>query len=75
MELCEKKDLTRLLAKYQDDLLGYDDANRSLRPVKGMDEWEKPYHRNARSQYEHARIIVAQLSKEIGTEMLKKEQL
>ena len=75
MKLDEKKDLACLLAKYQEEMQCADEQNRRLQNVSDMLEWQKPYHRNARSQYEHARLIVAQLSKEIGAEMLKKEQM
>lgn len=75
MKLDEKKDLVRLLTKYQHEMQIADGLNRSLKTASDMLEWQKPYRRNARSQYEHARLIVSQLSRKIGAEMLKKEQL
>lgn len=69
MKLSDKKELVRLLALYQQDLLKDNEYN-----VKEAEKCpDKPWLRNhkvgVKAQYEHARIISAKLSVEIGKEL------
>lgn len=59
MQLAEKQELVRLLNLYQADLL-MDNDNNIREAAKHPDKkWVK-------AQYEHARVIAAKLSVEIG---------
>lgn len=59
MQLAEKQELVRLLNLYQADLLNQNRKNIE----NGRTEYFVP---GVKAQYEHARIIAAKLSVEIG---------
>lgn len=69
MKLAEKQDLVRLLNMYQADLVADNDANiKESRKHPGK-KWEGNYKLGIKTMYEHARIISAKLSTEIGKEI------
>lgn len=75
MQLAEKQELVRLLMIYQNDLVNDDSANRKelMRCEKNkISRWSKDanFKHGIKSKYEHARIIVADLSKDISEELL-----
>lgn len=62
MQLAEKQELVRLLNLYQADLL-----NNIREAAKHSEKkWEGTYKTGVKAQYEHARVIAAKLSVEIG---------
>ena len=66
MLLAEKQELVRLLNLYQAELL-MDNDNNIREAVKHREnQWEGTYKTGVKAQYEHARIIAAKLSVEIG---------
>ena len=66
MLLAEKQELVRLLNLYQAELL-MDNDNNIREAVKHREnKWEGTYKAGVKAQYEHARIIAAKLSVEIG---------
>lgn len=70
MQLAEKQELVRLLNLYQAELLMDNDANvREAKKHSPDKKWEGTYKLGVKAQYEHARIISAKLSVEIGKEM------
>lgn len=65
MKLSEKQELVRLLNLYQADLIAVNDSN--IAEAKKHDpRWEGSYQIGVKAQYEHARIISAKLSVDIG---------
>lgn len=64
MQLAEKQELVRLLNLYQADLLMDNDNN--IREAAKHPEWGGTYKIGVKAQYEHARVIAAKLSVEIG---------
>lgn len=64
MQLAEKQELVRLLNLYQADLL-MDNNIREAAKHSGK-KWEGTYKTGVKAQYEHARVIAAKLSVEIG---------
>lgn len=65
MKLAEKQELVRLLNLYQADLLTDNDNIREAAKHSGK-KWEGNYKTGVKAQYEHARVIAAKLSVEIG---------
>lgn len=66
MQLAEKQELVRLLSLYQNDLL-MDNYNNILEAAKHSGKKrEGTYKIGVKAQYEHARVIAAKLSVEIG---------
>ena len=66
MKLAEKQELVRLLSLYQTDLL-MDNENNIREAAKHPEKkWDGTYKIGVKAQYEHARIIIAKLSVEIG---------
>ena len=77
MTVEEKQDLSRLLRRYQEDLLEANNRNIELQ-AKYDAENDSELRRNAilwemksglKSQYEHARLIINKIDVEIGREM------
>lgn len=66
MQLAEKQELVRLLNLYQTDLLMDNDTNIREAAKHPKKKWEGTYKIGVKSQYEHARVIIAKLSVEIG---------
>lgn len=67
MTIPEKQELVRLLNLYQVDLLMDNDNNiREAAKHSGRRKWEGNYKTGVKAQYEHARVIAAKLSVEIG---------
>lgn len=66
MQLAEKQELVRLLSLYQTDLL-MDNYTNILESAKHPGKkWEGTYKIGVKAQHEHARVIAAKLSAEIG---------
>lgn len=66
MQLAEKQELVRLLNLYQDELL-MENYNNILEAAKHSGKkCEGTYKIGVKAQYEHARVIAAKLSVEIG---------
>ena len=64
MQLAEKQELVWLLNLYQADLLMDNNIREAAKhPEK---KWEGTYKTGVKAQYEHARVIAAKLSVEIG---------
>lgn len=59
-------DLVRLLNLYQADLLMDNDNNIREAAKHPEKKWEGTYKTGVKAQYEHARVIAAKLSVEIG---------
>ena len=66
MQLAEKQELVRLLSLYQTELLMDNDTNIRESAKHPEKKWEGTYKIGVKAQYEHARIIIAKLSVEIG---------
>ena len=66
MQLAEKQELVRLLSLYQTDLLMDNDTNILESAKHHGKKWEGTYKIGVKAQYEHARVIIAKLSVEIG---------
>ena len=66
MQLAEKQELVRLLNLYQAELLMENDNNIREAAKHSGKKWEGTYKIGVKAQYEHARIIIAKLSVEIG---------
>ena len=66
MTLLEKRDLLTLLNKYQDELLQKLDEDGKFRY---KDEFGIEIGHGYKAQYDHARIIIRKLSKEISDEV------
>ena len=66
MQLAEKQELVRLLSLYQTDLLMDNDTNIREAAKHPKNKCEGTYKIGVKAQYEHARIIIAKLSVEIG---------
>ena len=66
MQLAEKQELVRLLSLYQTELLMDNDTNILEAAKHPEKKWEGTYKIGVKAQYEHARIIIAKLSVEIG---------
>ena len=66
MQLAEKQELVRLLSLYQTELLMDNDTNIREAAKHPKKQWEGTYKIGVKAQYEHARIIIAKLSVEIG---------
>lgn len=66
MQLAEKQELVRLLSLYQTDLLMDNDTNIREASKHPKKKWEGTYKIGVKAQYEHARVIIAKLSVEIG---------
>lgn len=66
MQLAEKQELVRLLSLYQADLLMDNDNNIREAAKHSGKKWEGTYKTGVKAQYEHARVIAAKLSVEIG---------
>lgn len=66
MQLAEKQELVRLLSLYQTDLLKDNDTNIREAAKHPEKKWEGTYKIGVKAQYEHARVIIAKLSVEIG---------
>lgn len=66
MQLSEKQELVRLLNLYQADLLMDNDTNIREVAKHPKKKWEGTYKIGVKAQYEHARVIIAKLSAEIG---------
>ena len=66
MQLAEKQELVRLLSLYQTDLLIDNDTNIQEAAKHPEKKWEGTYKIGVKAQYEHARVIIAKLSVEIG---------
>ena len=67
MQLAEKQELVRLLNLYQAELLMENDNNIREAAKHSGKKWEGTYKIGVKAQYEHARVIIAKLSVEIGT--------
>lgn len=66
MTLKDKQELVRLLNLYQDDLIKDNDTNIREAAKYPEKKWEGTYKTGVKAQYEHARVIAAKLSVEIG---------
>ena len=66
MQLAEKQELVRLLSLYQTELLMDNDTNIQEAAKHPEKKWEGTYKIGVKAQYEHARVIIAKLSVEIG---------
>lgn len=66
MQLAEKQELVRLLNLYQADLLMDNDNNIQEAINHSGKKWEGTYKTGVKAQYEHACVIAAKLSVEIG---------
>ena len=66
MKLAEKQELVRLLNLYQAELLMENDNNIRETAKHTGKKWEGTYKIGVKAQYEHARVIAAKLSVEIG---------
>ena len=66
MQLAEKQELVRLLSLYQTELLMDNDTNIREAAKHPEKKWEGTYKIGVKAQYEHARVIIAKLSVEIG---------
>lgn len=66
MTIPEKQELVRLLNLYQNDLLMDNDNNIREALSHSGKKWEGTYKTGVKAQYEHARVIAAKLSVEIG---------
>lgn len=66
MQLAEKQELVRLLNLYQVDLLMDNDYNIREAAKNPENKWKGTYKTGVKAQYEHARVIAAKLSVEIG---------
>ena len=66
MYLAEKQELVRLLNLYQLELLMDNDNNIREVAKHSENKREGKYKTGVKAQYEHARIIAAKLSVEIG---------
>ena len=66
MQLAEKQELVRLLSLYQTELLMDNDTNIREAAKHPKKKWEGTYKIGVKAQYEHARVIIAKLSVEIG---------
>ena len=66
MQLAEKQELVRLLSLYQTELLVDNDTNIREAAKHPKKKWEGTYKIGVKAQYEHARVIIAKLSVEIG---------
>lgn len=66
MTMPEKQELVRLLNLYQTELLMDNDSNIQEAIKHSGEEWEGTYKTGVKAQYEHARVIAAKLSVEIG---------
>ena len=66
MQLAEKQELVRLLSLYQTDLLMDNDTNSREAAKHPEKKLEGTYKIGVKAQYEHARVIIAKLSVEIG---------
>lgn len=69
MKLSDKQELVRLLALYQQDLLKDNEHNVEEDKKYPDNPWKRDYKVGVKAQYEHARIISAKLSVEIGREL------
>lgn len=68
MTLKEKQDLVRLLNKYQSELMQMNDENIE-ESERQTQRGEGEYHYGVKAQFEHARLIAAKMSVEIGREL------
>ena len=66
MQLAEKQELVRLLNLYQVELLMDNDNNIQEAAKHRENKCEGAYKTGVKAQYEHARVIAAKLSVEIG---------
>lgn len=66
MTIQEKQELVRLLNLYQVELLMDNDNNIREALSHSGKKWEGTYKTGVKAQYEHARVIAAKLSVEIG---------
>lgn len=66
MTIPEKQELVRLLNLYQVELLMDNDNNIREALSHSGKKWEGTYTTGVKAQYEHARVIAAKLSVEIG---------
>jgi hypothetical protein len=66
MTISEKQELVRLLNLYQTELLMDNDNNIREALFHSGKKWEGTYKTGVKAQYEHARVIAAKLSVEIG---------
>ncbi len=66
MTIPEKQELVRLLNLYQVDLLMDNDNNIRETFSHSGKKWKGNYKTGVKAQYEHARIISAKLSVELG---------
>lgn len=68
MTLTDKQELARLLALYQQEMIEHNEENITERN-KHENRWEGNYYTGAKAKYNHARIIAASLTAEIGREL------
>lgn len=68
MTLTDKQELARLLALYQQEMIKHNKENIAERK-KHEHAWQGNYYEGAKAKYNHARIIAASLTAEIGREL------
>lgn len=72
MTLSEKYELSKLLHMYQDEIYNkylHNECEADKMRRENKEVWYGNYHHGLKSQYEHARIILTKLSKEINDEI------
>ena len=74
MKLKDKQELVRLLNLYQEELIKDNETNiKELKSDKRY--YEKRFKYGTKAKYEHSRIIISQLSIEIGEELKSNYEL
>lgn len=68
MTLTDKQELARLLALYQQEMIEHNEENIA-EGKKHKHAWEGNYYTGVKAKYNHARIIAASLTVEIGREI------
>ena len=67
MPMYEMRDLVKYLRKYQNDLLVLNADNKLM---KKNDAYTCDLHTGIRSQYEHARLILRKLDKQVNEDIM-----
>lgn len=72
MTMGEMREFVRLLRKYQDDLLVLDANNKLMKKNSEKSNGYYCYdpHIGIRSQYEHARLILRKLDKQVNEDIM-----
>lgn len=74
MKLKDKQELVRLLNLYQEELIKDNEVN--IKEIKSDKHYyEKRFKYGIKAKYEHSRLIINQLSMEIGKELKSNYEL